>query len=159
MGLHTGEPSVGDEGYHGLGVHRAARIMAAGHGGQVLALAGDRRVLEDDELPGIGLRDLGEHRLKDIDRPERLYQLDVDGLPADFPPLRTADAPTAYTGHEDGSRRPRRSVVWRSRLSTRRWLAAGVAACAFVAGAGRGARRGLRRARTALSPSTRTRSG
>ena len=63
MGLHTGEPSVGDEGYHGLGVHRAARIMAAGHGGQVLLSQATCSVLEDDELPGIGLRDLGQHRL------------------------------------------------------------------------------------------------
>src|SRR6266480_2881986 len=64
MGMHTGEPSVGEEGYHGLGVHRAARIMAAGHGGQILLSQATSSVLEDDELPGIGLRDLGEHRLK-----------------------------------------------------------------------------------------------
>ena len=52
MGIHTGEPNVGDEGYHGLGVHRAARIMAAGHGGQVLLSQATCSVLEDDELPG-----------------------------------------------------------------------------------------------------------
>src|SRR5262249_23920432 len=65
MGLHTGEPNVGEEGYHGLGVHRAARIMAAGHGGQVLLSQATCSVLEDDDLPGLDLRDLGDHRLKD----------------------------------------------------------------------------------------------
>ena len=91
-------------------------------------------MLEDDELPGIGFRDLGEYRLKDLDRPERIYQVDVDGLPVDFPPLRTADAPTAYTGHEDELAEAARAVIWRARLRTRRWLAAGVAAAVLVAG-------------------------
>jgi len=92
IGIHTGEPIVSDEGrYHGLGVHRTARIMAAGHGGQILASQATASVLEDDEPPGIRLRDLGEHRLKDLDRPERICQLDVEGLPQEFPPLRTAD--------------------------------------------------------------------
>jgi class 3 adenylate cyclase len=77
MGMHTGEPTVGDEGYHGLGVHRAARIMAAGHGGQILLSQATCSVLEDDELPGIRLRDLVEHRLKDLDRPEHIFQLDI----------------------------------------------------------------------------------
>ena len=95
MGLHTGEPSVGDEGYHGLGVHRAARIMAAAHGGQVLASQATASVLADDEPPGMGLRDLGEHRLKDLDRPERIYQLEIEGLESTFPPLRTEASPTA----------------------------------------------------------------
>ncbi len=134
IGLHTGEPSVGDEGYHGLGVHRGARIMAAGHGGQILASQTTHSLLDDDELPGIGFRDLGEYHLKDLDRPERIYQVDVDGLAAEFPPLRTADAPTAYTGQEDELARAARSVVWRARLRTRRWIAAG-AAGALVAAA------------------------
>jgi peptide/nickel transport system substrate-binding protein len=127
MGMHTGEPSVGDEGYHGLGVHRAARIMAAGHGGQILLSQATCSVLEDDELPGISVRDLGRHRLKDLDRPEHIYQLDIDGLPSEFPPLRTAEAPTAYTGHEDELEQAARAVVWRARLRTRRWLAAAIA--------------------------------
>jgi len=134
MGLHTGEPSVGDEGYHGLGVHRAARIMAAGHGGQVLLSQATCSVLEDDELPGIGLRDLGQHRLKDLDRPEHIYQLDVEGLPVEFPPLRTAEAPTAYTGHEAELEKAARAVVWRARLGTRRWLAAATAGLLAAAG-------------------------
>jgi predicted ATPase/class 3 adenylate cyclase len=86
MGLHTGEPQLGDEGYVGIDVHRAARIAAAGHGGQVL-LSGATRALVDAEV-----RDLGPHRLKDLTAPERLYQLCIDGLPADFPPPRTLDA-------------------------------------------------------------------
>jgi len=135
MGLHTGEPSVGDEGYHGLGVHRAARIMAAGHGGQILLSQATRSVIEDDVLPGLEVRDLGSHHLKDLDRPERIYQLDVEGLPADFPPLRTADAPTAYTGHEDELEKAARAVVWRARLRTRRWLAGGAVAVLVLMGA------------------------
>ena len=86
MGLHTGEPQLGEEGYVGLDVHRAARIAAAGHGGQVL-LSSATRALVDAEV-----RDLGPHRLKDLTAPERLYQLCIDGLPADFPPPRTLDA-------------------------------------------------------------------
>jgi class 3 adenylate cyclase len=81
MGLHTGEPNVGKEGYHGLGLHRGARIMAAGHGGQILLSNATRELIHDDLPAGMTLRDLGVQQLKDIDRPEHLYQLDVDGLP------------------------------------------------------------------------------
>jgi class 3 adenylate cyclase len=89
MSLHTGEPVVGEEGYIGIDVVRAARICAAGHGGQVL-LSAPTAALVGSALPdGVHERDLGEHRLKDIDQPERIYQLDVDGLPSSFPPLRT----------------------------------------------------------------------
>ena len=88
MGLHTGEPAVGDEGYIGLDVVRAARICSAGHGGQVL-LSETTRALVDGGLPdGVTVRDLGEQKLKDV-RAERLYQLDFDGSPAYFPMLRT----------------------------------------------------------------------
>ena len=80
MGLHTGEPVVTDEGYVGIDVHRAARIAAAGHGGQVL-VSETTRMLVDHQA----LRDLGEHRLKDFERPIRLFQLG-DGA---FPPLKT----------------------------------------------------------------------
>ena len=93
MGLHTGEPSVGGERYVGLGVHRAARIGAAGHGCQVL-LSNPTRELVEDELDGVVVRELGLYRLKDIDRPERIYQLDIDGLPSDFPPLKAEKATT-----------------------------------------------------------------
>ena len=98
IGIHTGEPNVSDEGqYHGLGVHRTARIMAAGHGGQILVSQATASVLADDALPGIGFRDLGTHRLKDLDHPERIYQLDVAGLPTAYPPLRTEDDASSGT--------------------------------------------------------------
>jgi YVTN family beta-propeller protein len=96
MGIHTGEPSMGDEGYHGMALHRAARISSAGHGGQVLLSNATRELVEDDLPPGLGLRDLGERRLKDLARPERIFQLTIDGLRNDFPPLKTlAAAPPA----------------------------------------------------------------
>ncbi len=80
MGLHTGEPLVTDEGYVGIDVHRAARIAAAGHGGQVLVSQTTRDLAAPDSL-----RDLGEHRLKDLSAPERIWQLGSD----EFPPLKT----------------------------------------------------------------------
>ena len=93
--MHTGEPVLSEEGrYHGMGVHRTARIMAAGHGGQILASQSTASVLSDDELDGIALRDLGEHKLKDLAQPERIYELRVDGLRDDFPPLNTERAAT-----------------------------------------------------------------
>ncbi|HJQ50423.1 MAG TPA: ABC transporter substrate-binding protein [Gaiellaceae bacterium] len=91
MGLHTGEPSAAGERYVGLGVHRAARIGAAGHGGQVL-LSNATRELVEEELDGVVVRELGLYKLKDIDRPERLYQLDIGGLPSDFAPLKAEKA-------------------------------------------------------------------
>ena len=94
MGIHTGEPSVGDEGYLGLDVIRASRISAAGHGGQVLVSDATRALVDWDDLEGISLLDLGEHRLKDLRRAERLSQLVLAGLQTDFRPLRTADADT-----------------------------------------------------------------
>jgi YVTN family beta-propeller protein len=86
MGLHTGEPAVGGERYFGLGVHRAARIGAVGHGGQVL-LSNATRELVDAEPTGVTMRDLGSYRLRDIEHFERLHQLDIEGLASDFPPL------------------------------------------------------------------------
>ena len=89
MGMHSGEPTVVAGDYVGLDVHRAARICAAGHGGQVL-LSGVTHELVGRGLPaGIELRDLGEHQLKDLIQPEQLYQLVIPGLAADFPALRT----------------------------------------------------------------------
>jgi predicted ATPase/class 3 adenylate cyclase len=89
LGLHTGTASLAGGSYAGLDVHRAARIMSAGHGGQIL-LSDATRALSGSDLPhGVALRDLGEHRLKDLGAPEHLHQLTVDGLPTDFPPLRT----------------------------------------------------------------------
>jgi predicted ATPase/class 3 adenylate cyclase len=85
MGIHTGEPLAVPPKYVGLDVHRAARIMAAGHGGQVLLSQTTRDLLDDRAA----LRDLGEHRLKDLSAAQRLYQLQIDGLPHEFPPLKT----------------------------------------------------------------------
>ncbi len=81
IGVHTGEPIVTGEGYVGADVHRAARIMSAGHGGQVLVSETTRQLLDTS----IELRDLGDHRLKDLGAPQRLFQLG-DG---EFPPLKT----------------------------------------------------------------------
>jgi class 3 adenylate cyclase len=91
MSLHTGEPVVGEEGYVGIDVHRAARICAAGHGGQVLLSATTAALVAGGLPEGVEEVELGEVRLKDLERPERVYQLAIDGLPRDFPPLR-ADA-------------------------------------------------------------------
>ena len=75
LGLHTGEPVVGDEGYTGLDVVRAARIAADGDGGQILLSEATRAIVGDDLPEGVGVRELGERTLKDIDRPEPLYEL------------------------------------------------------------------------------------
>ena len=83
MGVHTGEPLVTAEGYVGIDVHRAARIAAAGHGGQIVLSETTCRLLAGD-MP---LRDLGEHRLKDLVGAERLFQLGE----GEFPPLKTLD--------------------------------------------------------------------
>jgi predicted ATPase/class 3 adenylate cyclase len=87
MGLHTGEAEVRLDDYVGLDVHRAARICSAGHGGQVLISSATRELVADELPDDVALLDLGEHRLKDLDRPEHLFQLVVGDLPADFPPL------------------------------------------------------------------------
>jgi len=92
MGLHTGDGKLGGENYLGLDVHRAARIAAAGHGGQIV-LSDTTNALGRQELPpGTSIRELGAHRLKDLANPERLYQLVVPELQSDFPALRTLDA-------------------------------------------------------------------
>jgi predicted ATPase/class 3 adenylate cyclase len=94
MGLHTGEGVLGGDEYVGLDVHRAARIVAAAHGGQIL-LSGTTRALVEHTLPdGVELRDLGQHRLKDMAHPERLHDLVIEGLESEFPPLRTLEVPT-----------------------------------------------------------------
>ena len=89
MGLHTAEPEVLGDRYFGLGVHRAARLCAVGHGGQILLSRSTAGLVDEDEVAGVAVRDLGEHLLKDLDRPERIYQLLAEGLAQDFPPIRT----------------------------------------------------------------------
>ncbi len=92
IGLHTGEPTLSSEGYVGLDVHRAARIMSAGHGGQVLLSQATSMLVEPDLPEHVSLRDLGEHRLKDLRGPHRLFQLVIADLQADFPPLKTLES-------------------------------------------------------------------
>jgi class 3 adenylate cyclase len=92
MGVHTGEGVRGGEDYVGIDVNRAARIADAAHGDQVI-LSGATSALVERDLPeGASLRDLGEHRLKDLAHPEDLHDLVIEGLPADFPPPRSLDA-------------------------------------------------------------------
>ena len=89
VGLHTGEGRRGGDDYVGIDVHRAARIAAAAHGGQVL-LSDATRVLVEHALPdAVVVRDLGRHRLKDLDHPEHLHDLVIDGLASEFPPVRS----------------------------------------------------------------------
>jgi predicted ATPase/class 3 adenylate cyclase len=104
MGLHSGEPREVGGDYVGLDVHNAARVMAAGHGGQVVLSQTTRDLLGE----GAMVRDLGTHRLKDLLAPQRLFQLEIDGLPSTFPPLRTLESrptnlpvqPTPLIGRE-----------------------------------------------------------
>src|SRR2546423_1830067 len=91
IGLHTGEPQRTTEGYVGLDVHLAARIMSVGHGGQVLLSQTTRHLVEHHLPEGVSLQDLGEHRLKDLQQKSHLFQLVIAGLPADFPPLKALD--------------------------------------------------------------------
>jgi predicted ATPase/class 3 adenylate cyclase len=108
MGLHTGEPIRTDEGYAGMDLHRGARIAAAGHGGQVLVSQTARELVEGELPEGLALRDLGEHRLKDLTKSQRIFQLLAEGLGREFPALSTLDSrptnlapqPTAMIGRE-----------------------------------------------------------
>ncbi|TFH36087.1 MAG: tetratricopeptide repeat protein [Anaerolineales bacterium] len=108
MGLHTGEPWVGEEGYVGMDVHRAARIAHIGHGGQVLLSESTTSLVQDDLPKGVRLKDLGHHRLKDLRRSRQIHQLVISDLGGDFPPLKSLDAyrhnlpiqPTPLIGRE-----------------------------------------------------------
>jgi predicted ATPase len=102
MGLHSGEPARHEDGYIGLDVHRAARIAATAHGGQVV-LSEATRLLVASRLPAdVSVRDLGFHRLKDIQAPERIYQLAAAGLREQFPPLKSLGPPVATVGVTGG---------------------------------------------------------
>jgi YVTN family beta-propeller protein len=95
IGIHTGQAAPVNGRYTGLAVHRAARICAAGHGGQVLVSQTTQSLLEDEEEDlAVRMRDLGDQRLKDIERPVRLYQVAAPGLATDFPPPRGEAPPT-----------------------------------------------------------------
>lgn len=92
MGLHTGLGMLGGDDYIGIDVHRAARITAAAHGGQVVLSAPTAVLVERDLPDGVALRDLGRHRLRDLSQAESIFQLEVAGLDDEFPELRTVDA-------------------------------------------------------------------
>jgi len=87
MGLHTGEPHVGDEGYIGMDVVRAARICSAGHGGQILVSETTRALVGNDLPQGVSVRDLGKQNLKDVQR-EHVYELSLAEGPEEFPALK-----------------------------------------------------------------------
>src|SRR5688500_2367325 len=108
MALHTGAAEERDGDYFGPPANRVARLLSAGHGGQVLLSLAAQELVRDQLPAESSLRDLGEHSLKDLFRPERVYQLTAAGLPSEFPPLRTLDAyrnnlplqPTPLIGRE-----------------------------------------------------------
>ena len=93
MGVHTGEAAKTATGLVGLDVHRAARVAAVGYGGQVLVSEATAALVHDALPPGTSLQDLGVHRLKDLGRPERIFQLGAAGLQAEYPPLRSLGNP------------------------------------------------------------------
>ena len=90
MGIHTAEVTATGEGYVGVGIHRGARICSAGHGGQVLVSHTTHDLLAEEGV-GFTFVDLGQHRLKDLTEPQRLFQLVLEGLPERYPPLRTLE--------------------------------------------------------------------
>jgi class 3 adenylate cyclase len=101
MGLHTGEPHLGEEGYLGLDVVRAARISAAGHGGQIL-ISETTRALLGNQLPdGVAVHDLGQQHLKDVQH-EHIYELTIDGRSSSPKPLKTQ---TPSSRQEDMAKR------------------------------------------------------
>ncbi len=92
IGIHTGEPTLTQMGYVGLDVHRAARIAAAGHGGQIVLSATSHGLIRRAALGQCEIADLGLHRVRDLSQPERLFQLTTPGLASVFPPLRTEES-------------------------------------------------------------------
>ena len=128
MGLHTGEPAVGSEGYLGLDVVRAARLCTAGKGGHVL-LSETTRALVGASLPdGVSIFPLGERRLKDIDEPERVFELEIDGAAAPAaaearePQVPMPPPPSAPEMPEDFGARLSEQIEARVRRSVERSL-------------------------------------
>ena len=111
MGLHTGGAEQSGESLVGLGINRAARLAALAHGGQILASSLVRDQLDDHPVEGVTLRDLGEHRLKDLSAPVRIVQVIADGLPSDFPRAPVAGCPAEQPADPaDDLRRSRRGA-------------------------------------------------
>jgi len=115
MGIHTCEATATDGDYVGLGVHRAARIGAAGHGGQILISPATADLLEDDAA--LRFVDLGSHLLKDFLQPQRLFQLVAPDLPREFPPLRAQRDRPRCAHFPPGPRRPRSDHSLAERLA------------------------------------------
>jgi class 3 adenylate cyclase len=121
MGIHTGKAEIQENGeYHGyLAMSRIQRLMSAGHGGQVLISAATQELLLEDLPEGVSLRDLGERRLKDLIRPEHIYQLVSENLPTDFPPLKTLETYrhnlpvqlTSFVGREKEMEEIKRAIL------------------------------------------------
>jgi predicted ATPase/class 3 adenylate cyclase len=109
MGIHTGESDMRDGDYYGPAVNRAARLMSLAHGGQILISRATEELLHDALSDGIELRDLGEHRLRDLSRAERIFQVEAPGLREDFASLRSVDSypgnlplqVTSFVGRDD----------------------------------------------------------
>jgi class 3 adenylate cyclase len=115
IGIHAGRPTLTSNGYVGLAVHTAARICAAGHGGQTLVSGATVRAVEGSVLGGARLRALGDHRLRGLPEPEALFQLEAPDLPSRFPPPRTvttADRPLG--GRRRGRDRSRSGATGRA---------------------------------------------
>src|ERR671911_12211 len=108
MALHTGTAEERDADYFGPSLNRVARLLSAGHGGQILISLATEELVRDELPEETGLRDLGERRLKDLSRPERVFQITSSSLPSEFPPLKTLDSrrnnlpaqPTVLVGRE-----------------------------------------------------------
>jgi predicted ATPase/class 3 adenylate cyclase len=109
MAIHSGSAEVRDGDFFGPALNRTARLMAIGHGGQVLVSSTTSALVAGDQAPGSALVDLGEHRLRDLDRPEHVYQVVATGLRSEFPPLR------AVTEHPTNLRPQVTSFVGRER--------------------------------------------
>lgn len=122
IGLHTGEPAIGDEGYTGLDVVRASRIAATGHGGQILLSDTTRAIVTDDPGDGVTLRPLGERKLKDIDRPEPLFEVVIDGEAEPAPPLAKEASATERTSRETFAREAHRMIEERILASLEKTL-------------------------------------
>jgi class 3 adenylate cyclase len=110
LGLHTGEPAVGDEGYTGLDVVRASRIAATGAGGQVLLSDTTRAIVAGDLGEGVELRTVGERRLKDIDLPEPIFELIIDGASPDGVPTDGSPEEPPSGERSEFARRTRETI-------------------------------------------------
>ena len=125
MALHTGASDLQDGDYYGSAVNRAARLRGVAHGGQTLISRATCELVRDHLPPGVAVTDLGEHTLRDLTRPEHVFQIDIDGLPADFPPLSSLSTVpnnlpvqlTDFVGREEELEEAKRIVI-DSRLLT-----------------------------------------